>query len=192
MSFNDTGLLWVPTSPQIPEATTPLYYPMTGLLGELSLVSIGIGYTLPFKIVGAPWIDAKKFAVALNAQKFPGVHFEPFHYKPFYGKFAHKECQGVLIAITDRLSYKPVSTQYLIIGILKGLYPSKFKDAVQNSKDRKEMFCKVTGTEGIYRIITEENNIVWKLKAFNEKERSNFLAVRKKYLISDYSNPARP
>ncbi len=186
MSFNDTGLLWVPTSPQIPEATTPLFYPMTGLLGELSLVSIGIGYTLPFKVVGAPWIEAKKFAGALNGQKFPGVHFEPFHYKPFYGKFAHKECQGVLIAITDPLSYKPVSTQYLIIGILKSLYSSKFKEAVESSKGRKDMFCKVTGTEDIYRIVTEENNIVWKLRGFHEKERANFLTLRKKYLIDGY------
>lgn len=188
MSFNETGLLWIPTSPQIPEASTPLFYPMTGLLGELSLVSIGIGYTLPFKVVGAPWIDAKTFAAALNAQKFPGVRFEPFHYKPFYGKFAQEECHGVLIAITDHLSYKPVSTQYLIIGILKGLYPAKFKEAIYHSRSRREMFCKVTGTEDIYRIMTEENNIVWKLRVFHEKERTNFLALRQKYLIDSYEN----
>lgn len=188
MSFCDTGLLWMPTSPQIPEASTPLFYPMTGLLGELSLVSIGVGYTLPFKVVGAPWIDAKKFAAALNGQKFPGIHFEPFHFKPFYGKFAHEECNGVLIAITNRLCYKPVSTQYLIIGILKGLYPAKFNEAIISSRGRKEMFCKVTGTEGIYRIMKEENNIVWKLKGFHEKERTCFLALRQKYLIDSYSD----
>ncbi len=186
MSFNETRLQWIPTSPHIPEASTPLFYPVTGLLGELSLVSIGVGYTLPFKVVGAPWINAKKFATALNGQKFPGVHFEPFHYKPFYGKFAHEECQGALITVTNHLLYKPVSTQYLIIGILKGLYPGRFKEAILHSKDRKEMFCKVSGTEEIYRIMTEENNIVWKLKSFQEKERAHFLALRQKYLISSY------
>lgn len=186
MSFNDTGLVWIPTSPQIPESTTPLYYPATGLLGELSLVNIGVGYTLPFKIIGAPWIDAQQFANALNRQKFSGIHFEPFHFKPFYGKFAHEECHGVLLVVTDSLRYKPVNTQYLLIGMLKGLYPAKFKKAMVESKNRKEMFCKATGTEEIYRILAEEKNIVWKLRSHQEKERANFLAIRKKYLIGAY------
>ncbi len=70
MTFADTGLVWIPTSPNIPEATTPWFYPATGILGELQIVSIGIGYTLPFKVVGAPWIDADAFANKLNAQNF--------------------------------------------------------------------------------------------------------------------------
>lgn len=186
MSFNDTQLLWIPTSPHIPEATTVMYYPLTGLLGELSLVNIGIGYTLPFKIVGAPWIEAKKFASALNAQKFPGVRFEPFHFKPFYGKFAQEECHGVLIVITDPIKYKPVATQFLIIGILKGLYPAKFQKAIELSKKRKEMFCKASGTAEIYRMMTEESHIVWKLRSFHEKERKGFLSKRQKYLMAAY------
>lgn len=187
MTFRDTGLLWIPTSPQIPEDTTPLFYPMTGILGELSIVNIGIGYTLPFKVVGAPWIDAKKYVEALNRQKFPAVHFEPFHFKPFYGKFANEECHGAFIVIDDPLKYKPVTTQYLILGVLKSLYPKKFKEALENSKARREMFNKVNGTAEIYRLLTEENHIVWKLRAFNEKERAKFAILREKYLITDYS-----
>ena len=48
MTFKDTGLHWVPTSPHIPEAETPLFFATTGLIGELNIVNIGIGYTLPF------------------------------------------------------------------------------------------------------------------------------------------------
>lgn len=186
MSFNDTGLVWVPTSPHIPEASTAFYFPATGLLGELSLVNIGVGYTLPFKVVGAPWIDAQRFAAALNKQKFPGIHFEPFHFKPFYGKFMHEECHGVLLVVTDPLGYKPVGTQYLLMGVLKSLYPTQFKNAMIESKNKKEMFCKTTGTEEIYRMLEEEKNIVWKLRKYNEKERSDFIALRKKYLIPTY------
>ncbi|MFN7610561.1 MAG: exo-beta-N-acetylmuramidase NamZ domain-containing protein, partial [bacterium] len=186
MSFKETELMWMPTSPHIPEASTALYYPVTGLLGELSLVNIGVGYTLPFKVVGAPWIHAKEFAKALNGQQFPGVHFEPFHFKPFFGKFSQEECHGVLITITDPLRYRPVATQYLIIGILKGLYPTQFKEAIKNSKGRKEMFCKVTGNDVIYKIIAEESNIVWKLRAYDEKERNAFLPIRRRYLLEDY------
>jgi len=188
MSFQDTGLPWIPTSPNIPESTTAFYYPITGLLGELQIVNIGIGYTLPFKLVGAPWINAKQFADKLNGQKFPGIFFEPFYYKPFYGRFAHEECQGVLIVVTNPLIYKPVATQYLIIGMLKGMYPEKFQEGLMTSKGRKEMFCKVNGTEDVYQIISEMQNIVWKLRALHEEQRKDFAIVRKKYLLAEYTD----
>lgn len=187
MTFHETGLSWIPTSPYIPEANTAFFYPTTGILGELQLVNIGIGYTLPFKVIGAPWIDGKMFANSLNTQKFPGVHFEPFHYRPFYGRFAHEDCQGVLIMITDPVKYRPVTTQYLIIGILKSLYPKKFQEAIATAKARKETICKVNGTEEVFRLITEEKNIVWKLRTLHQKERDDFLNLRKKYLIPAYS-----
>ncbi|MCB1112970.1 MAG: DUF1343 domain-containing protein [Chlamydiales bacterium] len=183
MSFQDTGLAWIPTSPQIPEASTAYYYPTTGILGELSLVNIGVGYTLPFKVVGAPWIDAKTFVKTLNSQKFPGVHFEPFHYRPFYGKFAQEDCQGALIVITDQKKFLPVTTQYLILGILKSLYPDRFNDAVAASQSRKKMFDKVNGTEEIYQLMTQNRHIVWPLRAFQQKEREQFRHLRQQYLL---------
>lgn len=187
MTFADTGLPWIPTSPQIPEATTAWYYPMTGILGELQFVSIGVGYTLPFKLVGAPWIDADHFALELNKQKFPGVRFYPYHFKPFFGRFAHQECHGVLICVEDLRTLLPVSTQYLIIGLLKSLYPEKFQEAGQQMKKRKEMFCKVNGCEEVYRILMEEKHLVWKLKSVHQKKREEFSKLRKKYLTPEYT-----
>jgi len=186
MSFAETNLPWIPTSPQIPEASTAYFYPTTGIIGELSLVNIGVGYTLPFKVVGAPWINAQLFAKHLNAQRFPGVHFEPFHYRPFYGKFAQEDCQGVLIIITNPASYKPVTTQYLLLGILKSLYPTQFKEALDMAKNKITLFNKVNGTKEIFRIMTEQPFIVWTLRSFQEDEREKFRQKRKKYLISDY------
>lgn len=186
MSFADTGLTWIPTSPYIPEPTTPFYYPTTGILGELQLVNTGIGYTMPFKIVGAPWIDAKKFAAQLNKQQFPGVVFQPFHFCPMYGRYAKENCQGVLILIEDPLKFKPMSTQYLLIGILKSLYPDKFQIAINSFKKNKETLCKLNGTEEAYRLIVEDKNIVWKLCHLHDKERTQFLEIRKKYLMKSY------
>ncbi|MGE5196163.1 MAG: exo-beta-N-acetylmuramidase NamZ domain-containing protein, partial [Anaerolineae bacterium] len=77
MTFGETGLHWIPTSPYIPEEDTPFFYASTGILGALGWVNIGIGYTQPFKLVGAPWIDADHFAEQLNAQKLPGTFFVP-------------------------------------------------------------------------------------------------------------------
>lgn len=187
MSFQDTGLPWIPTSPYIPEPNSPFFYPTTGLLGEISLVNIGIGFTLPFKTVGAPWIDAKKFAAALNAQKFPGVHFEPFHYCPFYGKYAKESCQGVLIIITDAHTYRPFSTFYLLAGILKSLYPKKFSEALGALDKKKELFLQLLGSEAAYNLLVQEKNIVWKLSHLHDQEQAAFRQKRKKYLISAYS-----
>ncbi len=187
MSFKDTGLEWIPTSPNIPEASTAYYYPLTGLIGELQLVNIGIGYTLPFKLVGAPWIDGQNFAKALNAQRLPGLYFQPFYYKPFYGKYANEECEGVLVMVTDPKKYAPVTSQYVILGMLKSLYPAKFKEALEESKSRKEMFCKVNGTDKVYSIIAEKSYFAWEMKSFQDKEREEFKKKRKKYLLAQYN-----
>jgi uncharacterized protein YbbC (DUF1343 family) len=189
MTFKETSLTWVPTSPHIPEPTTPLYYPMTGILGELQMVNIGIGYTLPFKLIGAPWMNAKVLAKALNEQKFPGVYFQPFYYQPFYGPLKQQSCEGVYIHVTNPLTYKPVATQYLIIGMLKSLYPKEFKIAVDGCQARKEMFCKANGTEEVYRILRDEKYIVWKLRELHAEQRNAFMAVRQRYLITSYSAP---
>jgi len=188
MCFAETGLTWIPTSPNIPEADTAYFYPSTGLIGELQLVNIGIGYTMPFKLIGAPWIKAEAFAKSLNEQKFPGVYFHPFYYRPFYGRFAHENCQGVLIVIEDHKKYLPVSTQYLLLGMLKSLYPDQFKKAIHSSKKCEEMFNKVNGTAEVYRILTQELYITWKLLALSQNERKLFQKNREKYLISSYSS----
>ncbi len=184
MRFADTGLTWIPTSPYIPESDTPQFFATTGILGELSLVDIGIGYTLPFKVVGAPWIKARQFADKLNEQKLPGVTFIPFHYRPFYGAHKGKDCQGVMIAVTDSKTYRPVSSQYMILGILKNLYPKQVGaklSALEASK--KELFCKANGNDEMLSMLLTEQYVAWKLILFQKEEREEFLKKRRKYLL---------
>lgn len=188
MTFADTGLPWIPTSPNIPEATSPLYYPATGILGELQLVSIGVGYTLPFKVLGAPWIDGPELAKQLNAQKLPGIRFIPFYFRPFSGKFVNEDCQGVLLNISNASTYKPIQTQYTLIGILKSLYPEPFANAIAASQDRQEMFNKVNGTDRVYKMIVSDKFIAWKLRELDADKRAAFKPVRAKYLLAEYGN----
>lgn len=187
MSFKDTGLPWMPTSPNIPEGTTPWYYPATGLIGELQLVNIGIGYTLPFKIVGAPWVKGEQLATQLNAQKLAGVSFFPIYFRPFYGRFVGEDCEGVMLTVTDSRTFRPVQTQFAIMGMLKSLYPKPFAEALAACQDRKDMFCKVNGTARVYEILQKEKYPGWKLRQLDKDEREAFLAVRKRYLIPEYS-----
>ena len=184
MSFKETGLTWIPSSPHIPEPDTPLFYASTGILGELNMVNIGVGYTLPFKVVGAPWIDGEAFAAKLNSQKLPGVHFFPFHYRPFYGSMKDQECHGVLIRVTDIRLYKPLSVQYLLMGMLKSLYPKETKRYLEKvDVSKKRLFNLANGSDEIYRLLLFEQYAAWKMIAYHRDEREQFKKVREKYLI---------
>ena len=184
MRFLDTGLMWTPTSPQIPEDDTPIYYPVTGVLGELELVNIGVGYTLPFKIIGTPWIDADKFAAALTNQKLPGVKFLPFHFKPFFGPYKHKECHGVRLVVTDVTLFRPVTAGYLIMGVLKSLYPHEVVQRLKSTPATKKVtFSHVNGTPLVLDLLTTEKYPGWKMASIDLDERKAFLEKRKKYLL---------
>ena len=78
MAWTDTGLRWVPTSPNIPHATSPLYYVATGLIGELAGIETGCGGPLPFEIILAHGLEANSFVRYLRAQNFPGINFTPY------------------------------------------------------------------------------------------------------------------
>lgn len=184
MTFKDTQLPWIPTSPFIPDADSPLYYATTGIIGSLGVVSIGIGYTLPFKVIGAPWIDAEKFAQALNGQKLSGVKFVPFHFRPHFGLFKGSSCQGVLIAVTNKHTYRPLMVQYLLLGVLKTLYPEQINKGLASLDNvKKNHFCKACGNSEMLSVLVHEKYAAWKLIEFQKKERDSFGAVRKKYLL---------
>ncbi len=184
MSFKHTGLSWIPTSPNIPEPDTPYFYATTGVLGELGCLNIGIGYTQPFKLVGAPWIKADDLAYHLNKQKLPGVTFIPYYFRPFFGAYKQEACEGVKIIITNSLTYRPIKVQYMILGVLKTLYPKKLTECLNAlSQEKKAMFCKINGNEEILQILNSEKYVAWKMIKFDEEERHAFMQTRKKYLL---------
>jgi uncharacterized protein YbbC (DUF1343 family) len=184
MSYKDTHLIWIPPSPNIPEPDTPWMYPATGILGELEIVNIGIGYTLPFKIVGAPWIDGKNFARELNKQKLPGILFIPFYFKPFYGMYKNKHCEGVRMAITNPHTYRPLAVQYLLLGMLKSLYPEQFQNKLKAQKASQiKNFCLANGNDYFYELLLKEKYVAWKMIKFQEDQRKEFMQKREKYLL---------
>ena len=184
MFFKDTGLSWIPTSPYIPESDTPLFYATTGLIGQLSLLSIGIGYTLPFKVIGAPWIRGQELSKRLNEQKLPGVRFVPFHFKPLYGLYKGEECQGFLIVILDPLLYKPIKVQNFILGVVKAMYPQIVEEKLATmTKLKKQLFCQAAGGEQVLSIFSQEKYPAWKMIQHQSDKRQAFMEKRKKYLL---------
>ena len=150
MDFLDTEMPWVLPSPHIPTPESALYYPATGILGELYYTSIGVGYTLPFKLICADWIDAEKFAANLNAKNIPGVRFRPIHIKPFYSTGQGKNLSGVEIYITDREKAPLTLIQFYAMETLAEMYPDRkvFDNA---DPKRMNMFDKVCGSKEIRR-----------------------------------------
>ncbi len=148
MSFDDTGLPWVPTSPHIPTPEAAYLYPATGILGELGVCSIGVGYTLPFQMIAFEGISAEELSAELNALQLPGVVFRPIYAQPFYGSFKGKEVAGVQIFITDFDTAELSPIQFRVLEAMHRLYPEN--DLLAAATDsRWNMFDKVCGTTGV-------------------------------------------
>jgi uncharacterized protein YbbC (DUF1343 family) len=125
MYADDTGLPWVMPSPNMPTLDTAVVYPGT-VLFEGTMLSEGRGTTRPFELVGAPWIEAERFAREMNALRLPGVHFRPAVFEPTFQKHARKACGGCQIHVTDRASFRPVWTGAALIHMFRRVNPEKF------------------------------------------------------------------
>ncbi len=126
MWFDETGIPWIPPSPNMPTLDTAIVYPGSCLFEGTNL-SEGRGTCRPFEWIGAPWINADQFAETLNGQKLPGVYFRPIHFTPQFHKWKDEICKGIHIHITDRNKYKPVLTGVAIVASAFRLSPAKFK-----------------------------------------------------------------
>ncbi|MCW5969710.1 MAG: DUF1343 domain-containing protein [Blastocatellales bacterium] len=123
--FDETGLVWVNPSPNMRSLTEATLYPGIGLL-ETTNVSVGRGTDTPFEVVGAPWIEERKLAAALNAKNLPGVRFVPVRYTPRSSVHEGKECGGINIVVTDRSRFEPITTGLEIAAQLRALFAKDF------------------------------------------------------------------
>lgn len=158
MTFANTGIPWVLPSPHIPYPLTAELYPATGIMGELDYVSIGVGYTLPFGVAAAPWIDAPRLCDALMADSIPGVEFRPIHFKPFYAKFKGENLSGVQLYITD-MQVDPLSLiQFYVMQELARLWPGH-KPFAAATQSRLAMFDKVVGSSEVRRKFSQSYRV---------------------------------
>ena len=148
MNFDATGLLWVPSSPHIPTVEAAYLYPATGILGELGVLSIGVGYTLPFGMIACEGMDADLLASRLNSLYLPGVLFRPIYATPFYGSSKGKEIGGVQIYITDFGAARLSEIQFYAMQVIADMRPD-FDPFGSAGTSRLEMFDKVTGSEEV-------------------------------------------
>ena len=182
MTFEDTGMPWVLPSPHIPQPVTSYYYPATGILGELYFVSIGVGYTLPFQLICADWIDAAKFSENMNALNLPGVKCRPIHIKPFYSTGKGENLQGIQFYIDDIPESSISLLQFYAMQVLAEMYPDKRIFDVATDKSRFDMYDKVCGTDQI-RLRFSKNYKVSDIIDYWNKDVDSFKAKSSKYYL---------
>lgn len=181
MNFEATGLPWVPTSPHIPFAHSAYFYPVSGILGELGYMSIGVGYTLPFEMFAAEWINAEEFARALNAKQLPGIAFRPIHVKPYYATGQGKNYQGVQVYLRDFDKARLSDIQFHIMEVAAQLYSDK-KVFDHADEKRFDMFDKVCGSDYIRKEFSR-NHRFNEIHSYWTKDEEAFRRASKKYYL---------
>ena len=181
MTFDDTGLPWVPASPLIPFAHSASFYPVSGILGELGYMSIGVGYTLPFEIFAAEWIDAEQFAKALNAKQLPGILFRPIHLKPYYSVGQGKNLHGVQVYLRDFDKARLSDIQFHVMEVAAQLYPYK-KVFDRADESRFGMFDRVCGTDFIRKEFSKNHRFA-DIQSYWTKDEESFRKQAKKYYL---------
>lgn len=136
--FDHTGLLWTNPSPNMRGLTAAALYPGVGLL-EMTNVSVGRGTDAPFEVVGAPFVQPRVFAAALNQAARPGIRFYPVEFTPRASVQAKNRCGGVRLLVTDRDVLNAVQIGLTLAVTLRRLYPDewageKFSTLLANGK----------------------------------------------------------
>jgi uncharacterized protein YbbC (DUF1343 family) len=148
-SFEDTGLNWVPTSPHIPHKLSSAFYVMSGIVGELrDVISIGVGYTLPFQTFAYKGVNGIELSQRLNKLNLPGLRFMPISYKPYYAFSKGEFISGVEVFITDFNKVELMKTQLYVLQELHNMYPN-YNIFETTNKRHLSAFDKAMGTNKV-------------------------------------------
>ncbi len=152
MRWEDTGFEWVPPSPHVPTVDAARGAAVTGIYGELSLASIGIGYTLPFQLLGSPDFNTDFYLEVLRKRSFPGIELLPISFRPFYGKFKNEDCRGLLFGFHQSHEFQPYSAGVELALTLRRVHPELFDSTTLQDRNIT-MFRKVTGSEEFFTLL---------------------------------------
>jgi len=172
--FADTGLTWVPPSPNMPTADTAHVYPGTGLF-EGTVFSEGRGTTRPFEIIGAPGIDWR-WRDELTAFELPGVRFRETYFVPTFSKFADQTCGGVQLTVTDPVAFDAIRTAVAMLVSARKLHPDLFGWRPDKAID------KLSGSDRL-RTMVDAGAGVDDITGSWQAELDEFTARRRPYLL---------
>jgi uncharacterized protein YbbC (DUF1343 family) len=125
MVWEDTGLPWVPTSPNIPSVNATWGYAATGLLGDIGITNGAKVTPTPFEIIAAENLDGAALAARLNALGLSGTRFEPVAFFPSAGSFRHVRYTGVRVRIDPRRATTLLGINFHALDAIRALQPQR-------------------------------------------------------------------
>jgi uncharacterized protein YbbC (DUF1343 family) len=189
MVWEDTGLKWVPTSPNIPTIGAARGYTATGFLGEIGIES-GIGSPFPFQIVSGTGWNTRELAARFNALHIPGVRASPYNYRTEGGRWDGSEYEGVYLAIDPRNAGNLSAISFQAIEILENSV-GNFSAFSRTTSDQRQMFDKVTGSSTIRRDLIEGRPVRDIVRSWNSGV-ARWAQERLPYLIYGNSTHSLP
>ncbi len=182
MIWEQTGLHWIPTSPNIPTVQAIRAAATTGVIGELSIVSIGIGTTLPFQYIGLPsFKNFESIALLVALKDTGGIDGVVTKFRATSGKYSQEDCNGIFITFAQKQSYKPYTAGINIMLMLRKLRPELFTSQSITEAQRK-MFSKVTASKALVEALlnygTDEQ-----VRAAASVAITDFSSQREKFLL---------
>ena len=180
MLYEATGLPWVLPSPNIPFKDSPMYYAASGVCGELyGFMNIGIGYTLPFQVFGATWLDPMKLKTKLESYGLEGISFRTIWFKPFSGSQKGELVGGLQFFFTDYEKARITEVQFYVIQAVAELYPDKKAFEVINGYG---LFDKVCGTDYVRKELSKGYKVN-EIIDYWRKDEDSFRILAQKYHI---------
>lgn len=181
--YDETDGPWVLPSPNMPTVATAVVFPGT-VYFEGTQVSEGRGTTMPFEMIGAPYINSQQYAKNLNSIGLPGVKFRGIEFLPTFQKHAQTHCGGAFVHVLDRDTFKPVITGIAMIKAAFDMYPDdfKWKNPPYEYEYERNPFDVIAGTTKLreafeYKTSLEDIQRSWK------PDEEAFTSTREKYLI---------
>lgn len=180
MVYEETGLPWVLPSPNIPFKESPMYYAASGVCGELyGFMNIGIGYTLPFQLFGATWLDPVKLLKKMESYGLEGVSFRTIWFKPFSGSQKGELVGGLQFFFTDYEKARITEVQFYVMQAVAELYPDKKAFEIISGYG---LFDKVCGTDYV-RTTFGKRYKVEDIIDYWRKDETSFRELSQKYHI---------
>lgn len=183
MEWPATGLPWVRTSPNIPRADSPYFYAATGIVGELSALSIGIGTEFPFQLAGAPGLDAMRLKSELESRRLPGLTFGAARWTPRKGVYAGRECTGVQLFVSDTATAQLTRLNFELMDAVRKVGGARFGSSRWFAeRDKAKMFDLVCGGDRFRRLFLSGVGADTLWREWN-RGASGFRAGRARFLM---------
>ncbi len=183
MAWADTGLHFIPPSPNMPTVETALVYPGMCLLEGTNL-SEGRGTCRPFEQFGAPFLSAPALVQALGALRLPGLCVRPVSFTPTFDKHQGASCAGAFLHVVDKAAFCPVRTGLAAVATARALATQDFAwraDAYEfvTGIPAFDLLC---GTDAV-RGALEAGAAFPEVAALLDDASASFLERRRPYLL---------